>query len=63
MTIKIVKCYNINIEKKVIEMERNIKISDLITELYEIQKEYGDIECYNIEFYVEDNGEKNILTI
>lgn len=45
------------------KMERARRISDLITELYEIQKEYGDIECYNIEFYVEDNEEKNILTI
>ena len=44
-------------------MEKTRKISDLITELYEIQKEYGDIEYYDIEFYVENNGEKNILTI
>jgi len=44
-------------------MEKEKKISDLIAELYEIQKEYGDMECYGIEFYVEDNGEKNFLTI
>lgn len=41
----------------------NKRISDLIIELCEVQKEYGDIECYNIEFYIENDGEKNILTI
>ena len=53
----------IKLQKGEIKMEKTRKISDLITELYEIQKEYGDIEYYDIEFYVENNGEKNILTI
>ena len=60
---KINNIINIENNKEVVKMDRARKVSDLITELYEIQKEYGDIECYGIEFYIEGSGEKNILTI
>jgi hypothetical protein len=41
----------------------NKQISDLIKELEEIKKEYGNLDCYDIEFYVETTEDKNILTI
>ena len=40
------------------------KINELIMELQKIQKEYGNIDCYNITFYIEEtNNNKKILTI
>jgi hypothetical protein len=42
----------------------NKKISDLIKELEELKEKYGNIDCYNIEFYVEMTVKNEIyLTI
>lgn len=38
-------------------------IEQLIKELEEIKEKYGNINCYNVEFYIEKGKEKYFLTI
>ena len=38
-------------------------IQELIQELKEIEEQYGNINCYNVEFYIEKGEDKYFLTI